>query len=218
MTSSPDGVTAWSPDLLPDSDPASLIAVEPGAEGPLALPDLVAVRVPVPLRIEAPRSPLDESYQRGLVEGLRQGEARARATLESAVAALRGAAEALAAAQADFNRTRGRNLAGLAVAVANRIIQREVAAEPGIIKDLVRQALDLLPTDQTVELRLAPADLEQLRDAMDGVVAEGRPVELRWIADPSQERGSFTLESPQRLVDGRTDVALRALYERLAYE
>jgi hypothetical protein len=41
---------------------------------------------------------------------------------------------------------------------------------------------------------------------------------VHWIADPSLDRGSFRLSSPERLVDGRADVALRSLYERLAIE
>ena len=37
-----------------------------------------------------------------------------------------------------------------------------------------------------------------------------------WVVDPSLEAGSFRLVSPERIIDGRVDVALRALYERLA--
>ena len=212
MKSSPEPLAAWSPDHFADDVQSD------GAEGPLLLPDFMDLPVPVRSVPEPALSPVDEAYHRGYAEGVRQGELRACAGLDKPIAALRAAAEGLAAAQDDYNRTRSRNLAGLAIAIAQQVIQRELTADPELLKELVRKALELLPTDLTVEIHLAPGDLDRLRGSLSGVVAEGRPVEIRWVADPTQEPGGFVIETPQRLVDGRTDVALRAIYERLAYD
>ena len=43
-------------------------------------------------------------------------------------------------------------------------------------------------------------------------------VTLHWIVDAEIERAGFVVQSPQRLVDGRLDVALRTLYERFEEE
>jgi hypothetical protein len=46
-------------------------------------------------------------------------------------------------------------------------------------------------------------------------VPPGRGLTIQWNADPTLGRGDFVVESPQRVVDGRLDVALQALYERM---
>ena len=44
---------------------------------------------------------------------------------------------------------------------------------------------------------------------------DGRALIVHWVGDPTLDRGSFRVIGRERLVDGRVDVALRALYERL---
>jgi hypothetical protein len=58
-------------------------------------------------------------------------------------------------------------------------------------------------------VRLNPADLGALG------LGPGAGAPVQWTADPVLEPGSFVVESPARVVDGRTDVALRQLFERL---
>ena len=110
------------------------------------------------------------------------------------------------------------NVYALALAVAKHLIQREVKAEPTIVRDLVEQALDLVPTDVALEVRLNPDDLAAIDDQLSRVGAGGRPLHAQWIADASLDRGSFLLETPLRVVDGRTDIALRSLYDRLSHD
>jgi flagellar biosynthesis/type III secretory pathway protein FliH len=66
-----------------------------------------------------------------------------------------------------------------------------------------------------LDVRLHPADLEALGSSLDHLTPQGRGLTLQWVPDPALERGSFVVESALRVVDGRTDVALRTLYERL---
>jgi len=75
--------------------------------------------------------------------------------------------------------------------------------------------VSLLPAGTPIEVRANPVDLTALGNHLDLREPDGRPLAIHWVADPAIERGSFTLASPERLVDGRTDVALRALYDRL---
>ena len=103
-------------------------------------------------------------------------------------------------------------------AVAKHLIQREVRADPTIVRDLVEQALDLVPNDVALEVRLNPDDLAAIDDQLSRVGAGGRPLHAQWIADASLDRGSFLLETPLRVVDGRADIALRSLYDRLSHD
>jgi flagellar biosynthesis/type III secretory pathway protein FliH len=161
---------------------------------------------------------LGQAYERGRADGLAEGAALTRQELRPALQALGRVAEVLQAERASFARTRERNLHAIALAVAGKLVQRELTAEPALVQDLLRRALELLPLDATLEVRLNPADLELVEDLRDdrGGAAPARAIQ--WSADPALERGAFVLESPQRMVDGRFDVALRNLYDRLDHD
>jgi flagellar biosynthesis/type III secretory pathway protein FliH len=152
---------------------------------------------------------------RGYDEGLRAGEARALERLKPAWQALAGVADSLEEAAARFLRDRQCDLTSLALAVARQLVQREVTADPDIVSGLVARALDLLPADTSLEVRLHPDDLAALGERLEQVAPASRSVSLRGVSDPALERGDFVIESPQRVIDGRTDTALRSLYDRL---
>ena len=104
---------------------------------------------------------------------------------------------------------------GLALVVANHLLQRQVASDPTVVRDLVARALELLPNATALEVRVHPEDLQALSPEVDRLATAGRAIPIQWSADRSLHRGGFLIESPLRLIDGRTDVALRTLFERL---
>ena len=63
-----------------------------------------------------------------------------------------------------------------------------------------------------------PADLEALVPAIEQLALEGRVPAVQWVGDPALSRGSFMVDSPTRVVDGRLDTALRQLYERIDHD
>ena len=158
------------------------------------------------------------AYERGFAEGREQGIAEGCERMLPVLETLGGLTEALEQTHADFRLDLERGLHALAIAVAKHLIQREVTADPTIVSDLVQRALDLVPHDVTLEVRLNPEDLEVLQGRLDQLEVAGRPLHLQWMGDPSLDRGSFLLETPLRVVDGRTDEALRALYVRLDHD
>ena len=158
------------------------------------------------------------AYERGFADGREQGVAEGYERILPALETLTGVAQALEQTQADFRLDLERGLHALSLAVAKHLIQREVKADPTIVSDLVARAIDLVPRDVTLEVRLNPDDLELLQEQLDQLEIGGRPLHFQWMGDASLERGSFLLETPLRVVDGRTDEALRALYDRLGHE
>jgi flagellar biosynthesis/type III secretory pathway protein FliH len=161
---------------------------------------------------------VDAAYARGLTDGMAQGATRLRQELDGAVAALAAAAQELTARQEAFTRDRYRNLESLALVVAQKLLEREVATHPSIVRDLVARALELLPNDDVVSIRLNPLDLQASSHELKEMATLGRPLQLKLLPDPDLARGSFLLETPLRVIDGRTDTALRQLYERLDHD
>jgi flagellar biosynthesis/type III secretory pathway protein FliH len=166
---------------------------------------------------EAPRVDPDEAFARGYAEGIAAGEARGRGELQAAGDALRNAAQALVSSRARILHDLEANLGAVAVAAARKLVQKEIEADPSLVRSLVERGLDLVKPDSPVEVRLHPADLEAVRADIRSL-AEDQSLELTLVADPAIERGGFVLDTPRRTVDGRLEEGLRALYERLAYE
>jgi flagellar biosynthesis/type III secretory pathway protein FliH len=216
MTSSPEPLAAWS---LPELGAARRAAAPPASAhgGAWSLPKLEpGDRSPDP-RVRV-RTEAEEAYERGFAEGLREGTSRAEDRIRPALEAVARVAESFEAAGREVARDRERDLHGLALAVARKLVRREMTADPALARDLVGRALDMVPPDAPLEVRLSPDDLGTIGPELERLHASGRPAAIQWIADPALERGDFLIESPLRIVDGRTDAALRSLYERLDRE
>ncbi|MCA9737730.1 MAG: FliH/SctL family protein [Gemmatimonadota bacterium] len=168
------------------------------------------------------RHEVEEAFERGRAEGLREGEARAQARLTSALQALETATTGLTAESLSWREALARNLHALAVAVARQIVQRELRTDPEQLEQIVSRALSHFQMEEAVTVRLNPADLSllsthaveiQSTGASSGSLAGGR--EIRWRADANVERGGCVVEGAERLVDGRVDTALLRIYQGL---
>jgi flagellar biosynthesis/type III secretory pathway protein FliH len=101
--------------------------------------------------------------------------------------------------------------------VAHQVIGREVAIEPELVLELVRRALDEVDTESPVSVRVHPQDLPLVQARLGAAGAEGgEQIEIAFAADASLNRGGCIVETPRRLVDGRIETALQALYVRLS--
>jgi flagellar biosynthesis/type III secretory pathway protein FliH len=184
--------------------PELRLVVEPVAAAP---------RVPA-----APPTALEEAWQRGYDDGVASRDEHAERLRDDAVAALGAAIEGLSAVSREIRDRLGANLPALALAVARHLVQREIVADPTVMRDLIERALTLTPLSGPVTVRLHPADL----DALGDVSAFGSPVEsqleLKWVGDATVLRGGCTVETAASVVDGRVDQALLDLYERLRSE
>ncbi len=160
-------------------------------------------------------APEEVAYARGLAEGRAQAMEEANRTIKRAAGLLVSTAEALDAARLGVVRELEDSVYLLALAVAGHLIQREVAADPSIVRELVHRGLEAFPVGSRVEIHLNPEDLAALKSQFELPGADGRATELQWLADPAVERGGCTLDTPHRVVDGRVDMALHDLYHRM---
>jgi flagellar biosynthesis/type III secretory pathway protein FliH len=156
-----------------------------------------------------------DGYARGYAVGQAEATAEANRTLKRAAGLLVSTAEALDAARLGVVRELEDSVYLLALAVARHLIQREVTADPTIVRDLVTRGLEAFPVGSSVEIHMNPEDLNALRSQFGLPGTAGRAADLQWIADAAIERGGCTLETPHRVVDGRVDLALSDLYQRL---
>jgi flagellar biosynthesis/type III secretory pathway protein FliH len=207
----------WDP---PDLDPAARAGAVPAppapADGGWAPPSLDEAGGPAG---RAPRrTHAEDAYERGRDDGLTMGLAKAEARMDAALDALSGAVQKVREVEREFAAERERGVMGLALAVARQLTQQEMESRPEVLQALIARAIELVPAEAPIEFRMNPADLEAISGALERLAVSGRAPAAQWIGDPAIERGGFLLETPHRIVDGRVDVALRQLFERLTHE
>jgi len=159
--------------------------------------------------------PEEAAYAQGFQAGIAEARNEGNRTLKRAASLLVSAAEALDAARLKMVREIEDSVFLLALSVAKHLVQREVTTDPSVVRDLVQRGLEAFPVGSRVEIHLNPEDLAALRSQFGLPTADNRAADLQWIADPALERGGCTLETPHRVVDGRIDMAIRELYERM---
>ncbi len=216
MTSSPER-SNWQPFALAIAEHDGgmrLVTATPASANPI--PDWPpALRAPSE---EIAAQAHDHSFRSGYESALDEERGRLEGEARVALGVVARVAEQLVTLQTDFARDRERDLHTLAVAIARQVVQHELTISPERLTSLIQAAIELLPHDPRIEVHLHPSDLAALGDALAGLVPSGRGLDLVWTPDSTMERGGFLLETPQRIIDGRADVALRELWERLGHD
>ncbi len=221
MTSSPETVSGWipfgsSPGSRAFAGAEAGVGAKPDSGAGIWLPTLRSTARGIE---ESAADALERlAYERGFAAGVADERGRTEQRSRNALQTVANVAIQLESIQLQFARDRERDLHGLAIAIARQMLQRELTLDPELTGELVRRALALLPLDTTIEVRMHPEDLAMLGTSVAEFGSPGRALQLTWVGDPTLERGGFLLETPARVVDGRADVALRQLYERLDHD
>jgi len=150
-----------------------------------------------------------------LAEGRQEGAAAAELRLRSARQALEGMARATAEARDALAGEIEQTVTVLALAIAQRMVARELQTDPTEVAELVRRTVATLPPSAPPTVRINPEDLAALENAAPSAADSSRTVDVEWVGDPSIESGGFVVETPQRVLDARLTSVFRDLYERL---
>jgi flagellar biosynthesis/type III secretory pathway protein FliH len=117
----------------------------------------------------------------------------------------------LASLRREIVRRTERQTVQLVLALAERVVQREVTLDRTLLMGMARSALDRLGDYGTATIRLHPEDLKVIGQA--GESAEGVPV--RVLPDPAIARGGCLVESDFGLMDASPDAQFRELARAL---
>lgn len=166
-------------------------------------------------RREAARK-VQEAYAEGIRRGIEAGKAQYVQAVAESAGALRSAAAVLQQAREDFLRSLEPQVVELAVAVAERIVQREVRIDPEFVQRTVRKALEHLLDRERVVVRLNPKDLDGLRAQKVMLLQEFDGIrELAVQADTAVEPGGCIVETSLLQVDARIEAQLEQILHAL---
>jgi flagellar assembly protein FliH len=142
-----------------------------------------------------------EGFEAGRREGFKAGEAEVR----KLVAQIEGVVEAMARPLGRLDDEVHAALGQMAVRIAGALLGRAYAADPELLAQLVRTAIDAVgPGQRDIELRLHPEDATVLQPWLP------QWPDARVITDAQLSRGDVRIHGDGVRIDARTDSRLQA--------
>lgn len=160
----------------------------------------------VTLRAKAP-----DERRAGFAEGLARGEANGEEKWSAALQRVAKTLHDLAQCRPNLRREVESDAVRLALAIARKVLHRELQVDPEAILGLVRVAFEKVNARDVLRVRAAPADLPGIRDRMPGL-----PQRIEFVADPGLERGSVVLDTVHGQVDASAQTQLEEIERGLA--
>jgi flagellar assembly protein FliH len=153
------------------------------------------------------------AYRHGVEEGIAQGIRRAEAASAARKERDHASAAALAGAMqeqlARYAERLEREAFRFALAVAGKILRREISLDGEAVLRQVKDAFHRVVGAETVTLRVHPEDEPMLRERKNEMLAAGEGVrEVLIEPDVTVERGGCIIESPSGNIDARVSTQL----------
>jgi flagellar assembly protein FliH len=163
------------------------------------------------LEIEA-RGRAEAEYRRGLAEGEAAGTRKAAAQIDPVVERLVRTIADLASYRDRFRRESERDLVSVSLAIARRVLRRELTIDPDAILGLVKVAIEKVSLREVHRVRLHPADVAAVRAHLANIQA---PQAIEVEGDAGLERGAVIFETSRGSLDASMDTQLRTIEQGL---
>lgn len=145
------------------------------------------------------------AHQRGFEEGQAAGRQSLAGQVEAMQLKLARSIEELAGSRLRYRREAEQDVVALALAVARRILHRELTVEPEALLGLVKAALDKLDARELHRVRVSRGDAAVVRQFFEQM---GLPHRVEVIADASVVPGGVILESSRGQLDASVETQL----------
>jgi flagellar assembly protein FliH len=146
-----------------------------------------------------------EAHQRGFAEGQAAARREAAAQIEAMNLKVARAIEELCGFKQRFRHEAEQDVVALAIAVARRILHRELTVAPEALLGLVKAAIEKLELREVHRARVSRLDAPQVTEYLEKMGLP-RPVEV--IGDPGLQRGAVLLESSRGTLDASVETQL----------
>jgi flagellar assembly protein FliH len=138
-------------------------------------------------------------------EGEKAGRESVSAEVRPVIARLGKSLEELAAVRGRLRRDAEADLVQLAIAIARRILHREIAVDPDALSALVKTVLDKVQSRDVVRVSIHPDYEPQLRACFKSNPAAGH---VQIEANPALSRGDLVVETTRGQLDASIDTQL----------
>jgi len=145
------------------------------------------------------------AYQQGFQEGQAAARRELAGQAETMNLRLARSIEELTGLRQRFRHESEEDVVALALAVARRILHRELTVAPEALLGLVKAALEKMEAREVHSARVSRQDAPMVEQYLDKM---GLPRRVAVIADPGLERGAVILDSPRGMLDASVETQL----------
>jgi flagellar assembly protein FliH len=145
------------------------------------------------------------AYQQGLQEGLAAAQREMSAQLDAINGRVARTIEELTGLRQRFRHEAEEDLVALALAIARRILNRELTIAPEALLGLVKAALEKIDGRELHSVRVRPEDAVMIQQHFEKM---GLPRRVEVIGDPGLERGAAILDSSRGALDASVETQL----------
>jgi flagellar assembly protein FliH len=149
-----------------------------------------------------------ESYQRGLSEGQAIGREQAAAEVGPVIERLGRSLAELSTLRPRVRQEAEKDLLKLSIAIARRVLHRELTLDPESIEGLIKVALDKLQSRELWKVRVHPEQEPPIRASLERF-SNSHKAEV--IADASLQIGDVLFETPHGTIDASIESQLREI-------
>lgn len=155
---------------------------------------------------------VDSAREHGLAQGIRAAEESYRAKL----ARLDSLSASLQQERAEFFSRIEPELVRLSIAIAEKIIQRELDTQPDTVLHLLRTALKRIRDREQLRISVNPRDFDQVKQAREDLLSAVDGLrKLEIIEDRRVGPGGSLIESPSGTLDARINTQLDQISQAL---
>ena len=156
-----------------------------------------------------PGSALEQHLQGAYQQGFQDGQTAARrelaGQLDAMAARLARTIEEMSSLRQRFRHEAEEQVIALAIAIARRILHRELTVAPDALLGLLKAALEKIEVREVHRVRVRPEDAPLVQQHLDRM---GLPQRVELIADPGLERGAAILDSSRGALDVSVETQL----------
>jgi flagellar assembly protein FliH len=151
---------------------------------------------------------LREARAAGVKEGEATGKKSALAELQPLIDRLARTIEELSQLRAHLRRDAEADMVKLSLAIARRVLRREMLIDPEALHGLVLAALEKLQGQELCRVKVNPAQAPMIKAALQKT-ASGSAIEV--LPDGSREPGSVIFETQRGNLDASVESQLREI-------
>jgi flagellar assembly protein FliH len=154
-----------------------------------------------------------EAHAAGTHEGEAAGRQRASAEIQPVIDRMARSIEEIGGLRARLRAEAEADLVQLSLAIARRVLRRELAIDPEALHGLILGALEKLRGQEISRVRVHPAHVSLLTESLR---QNSSSVKVEVVADPSRTVGTIIFETQRGNLDASVDSQLQEIERGLA--
>jgi flagellar assembly protein FliH len=156
---------------------------------------------------------IKSAYQKGIRDGQAAARKEMLAQMEAISSRMARTIEEFSGMRQRFRHEAEEDVVALALAIARRILHRELTIAPEALLGIVKAALEKIEAREVHRVRIRPEDAPAVKQFLDKM---GLPQRVEVVADPGLERGAAILDSGRGALDASVETQLSEIERGLA--